>query len=187
MANRRKSNNEHIQAGTFRKDRHSLKPETTEWRKLNNIPDAPIYFDDYAREAWQLITQELLNRGDLCEVYLGQLEQYAYSLSLAQRAAKELNTTMTTASKANPAVSPFFRIYSQACKTVMDIGDKFGFNSRSKLSIPAADSNPFANNTPDWNPHTIQANFNMKDPDDKAAYEAICEDYEKMYPTWMFR
>lgn len=138
MANQRKSITVKKMTGTYRQDRDAGK-EDTEWGKLTEIPVAPDYFSPYAIELWDTYCQELLERDDLCTVYLGSLEQYCYAIDLAQRAAKELNSTMTTASKANPAVSPHFRVWQQATKTVSEIGAQFGFSPKARLNIPSAE------------------------------------------------
>jgi phage terminase small subunit len=187
MANHRKSLKDHQMSGTFRKDRHEGRNEL-EWTKLEDAPEPPDYFDEHAREAWGLITKELLERNDLCTVYLSQLEQYCYNVCLAKRATTHLDKALTTPSQANPAVSPYFRIYTQACKTIMDIGDKFGFNSKSKLSIPGtADGTGKPHKNPSWDPYTIRHKYNMDDPKEKEEWERICQDYEKMYPLWLMK
>lgn len=145
MANNRKSIKEKRMSGTYRPDRDGGK-EDIEWGKLDAVPDPPEYFSAYAIVLWNVYCQELIERNDLCTVYLGSLEQYCYAIDLAQRAAEQLNDSMVTPSKANPAVSPHFRIWQQATKTVSEIGAMFGFSPKSRLNVPGTEKkSPMSN------------------------------------------
>lgn len=140
MANR-KSIKEKKVSGTYRADRDAGKTDLI-WSKLNTAPPAPDHLSEYGRELWGRYCKELLDRDDLCAVYLPGLQEFVFACDIARRAALELNERMVTPSKANPAVKPEFRIWQQAVKTINDLSAQFGFSPKARLNLPGVSREP---------------------------------------------
>ena len=102
----KKTAEQHLREGTFRKDRHAAKRGKAK-RKLKTVSKTPVtkkpvkqsvmtpikcpaWFDDYAKEEFERVCQVLFDRGMLADVNHATLEGYCAAYSRAVRAEIEL-------------------------------------------------------------------------------------------------
>lgn len=128
--------------GTSRKDRSN--PSQPVPKAADSIPDAPQYWNKYAKEEWYRVTAELQAIGILHEIDLSIIQVYCYNWGLwceASRTLEEEGKTIMMQNKGGgvyPIKSPWIAIKSDAEKALMKLTSEFGFSpaSRTRISAP---------------------------------------------------
>ena len=126
-----------------------LPTDTPQPEKLYNIPEAPAHLDLIGKEIWEYLSPRLTKCGILTEVDLYTLENCCVALSVARRAAEELqraNSLIFQAQNEDGSLksihkSPFLAIWREALSEFDRNGAKLGLSpaERAKLHIKPND------------------------------------------------
>jgi P27 family predicted phage terminase small subunit len=91
----KKTVQQHLVEGTYRKDRHGDLKEAPAKADVSNIPKFPQWLDAIARNEWKRICLELVSKDRLKDTDHAILEGYCAAYSKAVRAERELNSGFT--------------------------------------------------------------------------------------------
>lgn len=103
-----------------------------------NIPKAPNYLDEIARDQWQRKIAVLAERGDITDEDYTNLELYCVNYSLYRRAVQDLAERgfSITNSQGTEARNPALTAKSEAEKIIIKMSSLLGFDPVSRRKTP---------------------------------------------------
>lgn len=103
-----------------------------------NIPEAPSYLDEIARDQWKRKIAVLAERGDITDEDYTNLELYCVNYSLYRRAVQDLAERgfSITNSQGTEARNPALTAKSEAEKIVIKMSSLLGFDPVSRRKTP---------------------------------------------------
>jgi P27 family predicted phage terminase small subunit len=110
--------------------------------ELNELPQAPDYFDAEAQKVWNMSVTRLKSLGMLHDVDIPLLETYCLQCSILNKSARALKkegivVLVTTKSGSYEIPSPHIKIYNTANTQIQKIAAHFGFSPSTRASISA--------------------------------------------------
>jgi len=134
----KKSVEQHLLEGTFRKDRHGQKPQSQ-----TEAPTCPGWLSLAAKAEWRRVTPELKHRGMLTKLDRVALAMYCQTYAHLRKAEEELEDGLTYEytnknGSTNRVQKPEVRMVQQFMKTINTLCADFGFtpSSRGQMVIP---------------------------------------------------
>lgn len=127
---------DHIRRGTYRKDRHDVKPQgVTVQQAIQHTPFVPLscpnWFDEYAKLEWDRILHKLYNLGKIGDINHAILEGYCAAYSRAVRAEMDIrngfyedNKRGTKVLKKKHAVAIAEKAWAQVRMFALELGIK---------------------------------------------------------------
>lgn len=121
-----------------------LPTDTPQPEKLYNVPPPPAYLDAVGKEVWEYLATRLVKCGIMTEIDIYTLENCCVALSVARRAARELqNESLIFATKnedgSNKSVhkTPYLSVWREALDEFDSNGAKLGLSpsERARMHI----------------------------------------------------
>ena len=116
--------------------------DTPQPTKLNCIPDAPAHLDEIGKEIWVHLAGELVNSGILTEIDVFALENCCVSLSIARRAAKEMQDNKLVYARKDEdgnikdiKKTPYLAVYTEALSVFDSNGAKLGLSPSDRVRL----------------------------------------------------
>lgn len=110
--------------------------------KLFNVPDAPAHLDIIGKEIWNYLAPRLVKCGIITEIDIYVLENCCVALSIARKAAHELQkTSLIFASKnedgSNKSVhkTPYLSVWREALAEFDSNGAKLGLSPSDRVRL----------------------------------------------------
>lgn len=130
-----------IQQGTLRKDREF---QTLEAKKLEIVPDYPVFLSEKAGAYYVNISKVLLELSLLSAADNALICQLSIALELNERAYEEikLNDPVQTSHTGFHTISGWYSIFDKTSKQVRDLCSSFGLSpaSRERFTIKEKES-----------------------------------------------
>lgn len=125
--------------GTFREDRHGNRVESIS-KPLQNLPDPPAYFDKKHKDFWTKTCKGIHEMGILNQVDVEDIEIYVINWFIWKDASQSLikegiMITVETEKGIRQIKNPAEIVMRNSERTIIAIGDKFGFNPRARMGI----------------------------------------------------
>lgn len=110
--------------------------------KLYDIPTAPEYLNEIAKERWNYLAPKLVKCGLLTDIDIDTLEQCCVSLSVARMAAKKIteNTLVLTMMNDDKTLkyaqkTPYLTVYTEALSIFDKYGAKLGLSPSDRVRL----------------------------------------------------
>lgn len=125
--------------GTFRSDRHGNRVESIS-KPMQTLPKAPAYFDKKHKEFWEKTCNGIYEMGVLNQVDIEQIELYVLNWFIWKDASQSLINegimiSVETEKGIRQIKNPAEIVMRNSERTLMALGDKFGFSPRARMGI----------------------------------------------------
>lgn len=133
------SKEDHKAKGNYRPSRHANRVETIA-KPLEKLPDPPAHFDKKHKEFWIKTCKGIHEMGVLNQVDVEQIELYVLNWFVWQDASRSLikdgiMITVETEKGIRQIKNPAEIVMRNSERTLMALGDKFGFSPRARMGI----------------------------------------------------
>ncbi|RIV20313.1 phage terminase small subunit P27 family [Fibrisoma montanum] len=125
-----------------------VKKDQMQPQRLESLPMAPEWLNEYAKDEWYAVAEQLHRLKMLASVDMGLLAAYCQQLGVFQKAQRELEANGYTMETHNgfEVPSPWVAIGNKALDQAAKIGVQFGLTPASRTRIPQPkqkEANPF--------------------------------------------
>lgn len=104
--------------------------------KLYDVPPAPEYLNNIAKEIWNKIAPELVRIGVLTKIDVYTLEQCCIGLSIARMAACKINEeTLIYSSKGKVGRTPFLIVLRESLDLFQTYGANLGLSPADRMRL----------------------------------------------------
>lgn len=145
------SKTDHESKGNFRPSRHANRIES-KVKATDSIPECPPNYGKKEKEFWIKTCEGLRTMGILQTIDVDQIELYVTNWFLWKTTSKDLMEngimiTVETEKGVRQIKNPAEVIMRNCERTLIALGDKFGFNPRARMGIktdPQEEKDPFS-------------------------------------------